>query len=63
MNQARSFNLIAFATTGDITKLPVVRGGDTIYVPNKSQSNWQIFMESIRDAVSVLSLVVLVGAL
>ncbi|MFO1036116.1 MAG: SLBB domain-containing protein [Geminicoccaceae bacterium] len=62
-DQARSFNLIAFATTGDITKLPVVRGGDTIYVPNKSQSNWQIFMESIRDAVSVLSLVVLVSAL
>lgn len=62
-DEARTFNLMAFATSGDITKLPVVRAGDTVYVPNKSQSNWRIFMEGVRDVVSLLSFYVLIGAL
>ncbi len=55
-NEARIFNLVRFAKTGDFTQLPVVRPGDTIYVPSVEQSDWAIFMENVRDGVSVLSI-------
>lgn len=54
-DQARAFNLVSFAKTGDVTKLPVVRAGDTVYVPNEAQSDWKIFMGGVKDAVSILS--------
>jgi protein involved in polysaccharide export with SLBB domain len=56
-NEARVFDLMKFAKTGDFSQLPVVRPGDTIYVPNIEQSDWAIFMSNIRDAVSVLSII------
>ena len=55
-NEARVFNLVKFAKTGDYTMLPVVRAGDTIYVPNVEQSDWAVFMANVRDSVSVLSI-------
>jgi len=55
-NEARVFNLVAFAKTGNYAMLPVVRQGDTIYIPSTEQSDWAIFMENVRDAVSVLSI-------
>ena len=61
-DQARVFNLVSFAKTGDITKLPVVRTGDTVYVPNMSQSGWKIFMEGVKDTVQVLSIFALIAA-
>jgi protein involved in polysaccharide export with SLBB domain len=62
-NEARVFNLIDFAKKGDITKMPVVRTGDTVYVPSIAQSDWKIFMEGVRDVVSVLSIFALIGGL
>ncbi len=59
--EASSFDLVAFAKTGDFAKLPVVRPGDTIYVPNISQSNWSIFMSSVRDVVQIVALIALVA--
>jgi protein involved in polysaccharide export with SLBB domain len=55
-NEARVFDLMKFAKTGDFAMLPVVRAGDTIYVPTIQQSDWAIFMENVRDGVSVLSI-------
>lgn len=55
-DQARTFDLVAFAKTGDVTKLPTIRPGDTVYVPSIAQSDWKIFMDGVRDAVSVLSI-------
>nr|WP_294505445.1 SLBB domain-containing protein [uncultured Rhodopila sp.] len=55
-NEARIFNLVKFAKSGDYALLPVVRQGDTIYVPSMEQSDWSIFMENVRDVVSVLSI-------
>ncbi len=52
-----------FAKTGDIEKLPVVRAGDTVYVPNTSQSDWKIFMDGFRDVIPIVSLIALIGAL
>jgi protein involved in polysaccharide export with SLBB domain len=62
-NEARIFNLVKFAKTGDYALLPVVRQGDTIYVPSTEQSDWAIFMENVRDAVSVLSIFALLKVL
>jgi len=55
-NQARLFNLVDFARKGDFSILPVVRPGDTVYVPSVDQSDWKIFMDSVHDSISVLSI-------
>lgn len=61
--ESRTFDLVAFAQTGDFTKLPVLRAGDTVYLPNKEEGAWNIASEAFRDAVSVLSLVRLISGL
>lgn len=60
-DEARVFNLIDFAKKGDISKMPVVRPGDTVYVPSIAQSDWKIFMDGVRDVVSILSIFALIG--
>lgn len=62
-DQAQVFDLVDFARSGDFRKLPVLRAGDTVYVPNMSQSNWKIFMDGVRDIVAIVSIVALVGGL
>ncbi|QTL05149.1 SLBB domain-containing protein [Aquabacter sp. L1I39] len=59
--QARVFNLIEFARTGDITKLPVVRPGDTVYVPNINQSEWKIFVDALQNIIPVVALIAAFG--
>ena len=54
---SRSFDLLAFARGGDFTKLPVLRAGDTIFVPNQEEGAWNKVSAVMRDAVSVLSIV------
>jgi len=61
--QATSFDLVSFARTGDFMALPVVRSGDTIYVPTTEQSDWAIFMGGVTDVVQILSVFALVAAL
>jgi protein involved in polysaccharide export with SLBB domain len=56
-SEARVFDLVKFAKSGDFSQLPVVRSGDTIYVPNTDQSDWAVFMTNVRDTVSVLSII------
>ncbi len=60
---SRRFDLKAFAGHGDFGALPVVRSGDTIYVPEREDSGWVQFMRGVRDVVSVLSLVAIIVAL
>ena len=55
-NEARTFNLVEFARTGNYAMLPVVRQGDTVYVPDSTQSDWRVFFDGVRDAVSVLTI-------
>jgi protein involved in polysaccharide export with SLBB domain len=62
-DQARTFDLAAFARTGDASLLPVVRPGDTIYVPDKSQEPFQRFMDGVVDVTRILSIVALVIAI
>ena len=55
-NEARTFDLPRFARTGDFAMLPLVRPGDTIYVPNQQQSDWRFFFDNLRDVVTAVSI-------
>ncbi|WP_343563393.1 SLBB domain-containing protein [Kiloniella sp. b19] len=56
-SHAQLFDLFNFARSSDYTQLPVVRPGDTIYVPDKSQSDRARFRENLSDAISIVSLI------
>jgi len=62
-NVSKVFDLEMFIEHPDFTKLPMVRVGDTIFVPDISQSNWNVFMSNDKDMLSVVSLVAIVGGL
>lgn len=62
-NVSRVFDLESFIEQPDFTKLPLVRLGDTIFVPGVSQSNWNVFMANVKDMLSIVSLVVIAGGL
>ena len=55
--QATRFDLEAFAESGDPTLLPLLRQGDTVYVPGREQSAWFEVMDGVRDIVAILSMV------
>ncbi|MGU3495154.1 SLBB domain-containing protein [Xanthobacteraceae bacterium A53D] len=59
--QARIFDLIAFAKTGDIRQLPVVQAGDTVYVPTTAQSGWKIFVDGMQNILPIVSLIAFLG--
>jgi len=51
--RARTFNMLKFMKTGDPRLLPVLRPGDTVYVPNLSDSFLYRTLQIIRDLTSV----------
>ena len=58
-NQARIFDLTEFSKTADFTKLPVLRAGDTVYVPNQSDSllaKGRLLLNDIFQLASLSSL-------
>ncbi len=63
IDQARTFDLAEFSRTAKFTMLPVIRNGDTVYVPNKSDSNLAKFRAGLRDAFEMISLGSLIGLL
>lgn len=62
-NVSQVFDLEEFIEHPDFTQLPLVRTGDTIFVPDISQSNWNVFMDNVKDMVSIVSLVAIIGGL
>ena len=62
-HQARTFDLVEFSKTANFSGLPVVRTGDTIYVPGSAQSNLSKTRTTIDDIFKLLSLGALIGAL
>ena len=62
-NVSRVFDLESFIEQPDFTKLPLVRLGDTIFVPDVSQNNWNVFMANVKDMLSIVSLVAISGGL
>ncbi len=62
-NISRMFDLEEFIEHPNFNNLPLVRVGDTIFVPDTSQSNWNVFMDNVKDIVSIVSLVAIIGRL
>jgi protein involved in polysaccharide export with SLBB domain len=61
--RAEVFNLMDFVKTGDLTRVPLVRAGDLVYIPRQSESAWRKALDELRDGASVLSIVALVNAM
>lgn len=61
--QARVFNLAKFSKTANIYDLPVIRAGDTIYVPHKDESFAEKARAGLRDLLQITTTIVLIGAL
>ena len=62
-NQAYTFDLMDFMKDPDVSRLPVIRPGDTVYVPDISNTQWAYFMDALKDTLSIVSFVSLTKAL
>lgn len=58
---SRLFDLVDFAKSGDYSRLPVLRAGDTVYVPSKEQSTWYRFVSTLQESLTIFSFAHLVG--
>ena len=56
-NRATTFDLVDFMKDPDASRLPVLRAGDTVFVPERSQSNWNVIMGLVADAAVVLTVI------
>ncbi|MEF1282503.1 SLBB domain-containing protein [Vibrio sp. M250220] len=61
--QARTFDLVNFSKTANIYQLPVLRAGDTIYVPDRSESILEKARVGLEDILRLTTTIVLIGAL
>jgi protein involved in polysaccharide export with SLBB domain len=61
--QARVFSLIDFVKTGDIERVPLLRGGDLVYVPRIGDNTWKKALDEFRETTSLFSILALVRAL
>ncbi|WP_420646008.1 SLBB domain-containing protein [Vibrio parahaemolyticus] len=61
--QARTFDLVNFSKTANIYDLPVIRAGDTIYIPHKDESFAEKARAGLRDILQITTTIVLIGAL
>ena len=62
-DQAKTFDLSAFSKTADFNNLPVVRAGDTIFIPNENERPWAVFSKGLSEILKAASLTVLLGGL
>lgn len=61
--QARTFDLVEFSRTANFRSIPVLRAGDTIYIPNKDESLMEQVRVGIKDVFQIVATVALIGAL
>jgi protein involved in polysaccharide export with SLBB domain len=52
--QASYFDLLKFAKTADTSRLPVIRPGDTIYVPEETEEDLQKAADTMRNIMAIL---------
>lgn len=62
-NQARTFDLIAFSKSANLRNLPVLRAGDTVYIPDQSDSLASKLRTGLKDIFQMATTVALIGAL
>lgn len=53
--EARMFDLLSFAKTADTRRLPIVRPGDTVYVPELTQLETRQALDFLKDVASIMS--------
>ncbi|WP_117233936.1 SLBB domain-containing protein [Vibrio maerlii] len=62
-SQAVTFDLVEFSKTANFRKLPVLRAGDTIYVPHQRDSFMEKARSGLDDVLKIATTIVLIGAL
>lgn len=62
-DQATSFDLLEFTQTADMKMLPVLRAGDTVYIPYRDTSNYEKFRTGLSDIFQIASVAALLGIL
>ncbi|KXF83520.1 SLBB domain-containing protein [Enterovibrio coralii] len=62
-DQAQTFNLSEFSRTARFQDLPVLRAGDTIYIPTKEESTAEKIRQGITDIFQIAGIAALVGIL
>jgi len=60
-DQARSFDLLKFSKTASIKDLPVLRAGDTVYIPNKEDSTAEKLRTGLNDIFQISVLASVLG--
>ncbi|KEQ13339.1 hypothetical protein GZ77_13040 [Endozoicomonas montiporae] len=61
-NQAYTFDLVEYMKNPVDGRLPVLRPGDTIFIPDVKNTKWAYFMDIVRDALGFTSIFTLLGA-
>jgi len=61
--QARAFDLLDFAKTADISRLPDVRAGDLVYVPYQSQGDLRRITDTVNGIEPMVASMALLKAL
>ncbi|MEZ8823842.1 SLBB domain-containing protein [Vibrio amylolyticus] len=61
--QARTFDLTEFSKTANIYQLPVIRAGDTIFIPDRRESLIEKARVGLEDILRLTTTIVLIGAL
>ena len=62
-DQSRSFNLSDFSRNARFSDLPVLRAGDTVYIPFSSESYYEKFSDILTTIVQAAALAVAIGIL
>lgn len=58
-SRASTFDLVDFMKDPDASRLPVLRVGDTVFIPELSQSNWNNFNDLVADTAGILNVLLM----
>lgn len=61
--KAVSFDMLAYLKAPHQHQLPLIRPGDTLFIPDKADSDWVVFMNSVTDVFKVVSTLAILGGL
>ncbi len=62
-SRASTFDLVDFMKDPDASRLPVLRAGDTVFIPELSQSNWNNFNDLVADTSGILNVLLMLTSL
>ncbi|MEH6453124.1 MAG: SLBB domain-containing protein, partial [Psychromonas sp.] len=62
-DQARRFDLKDFSRNATFEDLPVLRAGDTIYIPYRSDGTYERFRAGLTDVFQIVTIIALFGLL